>query len=228
MTSFLLKLIAIAGMTCNHAAYLFAAWLPYPAYCLLEGLGGLTFPVMAFLLAEGWRHTSNVWRYGLRLALFALVSQVPYALFLGWEGNVMFTLLAGLALLHLREALRNRALWWLTAVALAVFTLGADWGLIGVAMVLVAGLAPARLQRSLGMAALPAAAIGIPALAGLAAGDATALPALLYAAGNLAAGGLLLLYDGRRGRPLKWFFYVYYPAHIAVLGVVRGVLLGVW
>ncbi len=32
---------------------------------------------------------------------------------------------------------------------------------------------------------------------------------------------LLLLYDGRRGRPMKWLFYIYYPAHLLVIWLVK-------
>ena len=27
---------------------------------------------------------------------------------------------------------------------------------------------------------------------------------------------------------MKWFFYAYYPAHIAVLGLVKGLVFGDW
>ena len=39
---------------------------------------------------------------------------------------------------------------------------------------------------------------------------------------------LLLAYNGSRGRPMKWLFYAYYPAHILVLGLAKGLLLNDW
>ena len=92
----MLKVVAIMGMTCNHAAYVFAGHLPFVGECVLFAVGGVTFPVMAYLLVEGYRHTSNVKRYALRLAVFAAVSQIPYALYLALNANVLFTLLIGL------------------------------------------------------------------------------------------------------------------------------------
>lgn len=46
----------------------------------------------------------------------------------------------------------------------------------------------------------------------------------------IAALPFMLLYDGRRGRPVKWLFYWFYPLHLAVITVgahLLGVHLGV-
>jgi len=39
---------------------------------------------------------------------------------------------------------------------------------------------------------------------------------------------LLRLYNGERGKikSSKWFFYIYYPAHLAVIGIIRISLYG--
>lgn len=221
ISSFSLKIIAIVGMTCNHVSWVFSDLLPFPLLCALEGAGGLTFPIMAFLLAEGWRHTSDICKYEKRLAVFALVSQIPYSLFLAPQGNVLITLLLGLILLHLHDILKNRAVWWVAVVAGIVISAACDWGIIGIPMILIAALMPTRRQQALISAVLPMAGFGIPALISVISGGIEALPSLVYALGNGVAGLLLCSYNGKRGRPLKWFFYAYYPLHIALLGAVR-------
>ena len=35
---------------------------------------------------------------------------------------------------------------------------------------------------------------------------------------------LLLLYNGQRGSQNKWFFYTLYPAHLAVIAIIKGIL----
>lgn len=222
-----LKIVAIIGMTCNHAAWIFADQLPFPLYCILEGLGGLTFPIMAFLIAEGWRHTSNCKRYLMRLAVFAVVSQAPFWLFLGQDLNVMFTLLIGLALLHLYSTMKNRIAWGGVVVAGTLVSSICDWGIIGVPMILIAGLLPTVRDRALYSALLPFAAFGIPAVLALLEGNPAAIPSLLYALGSGTAGVLMCCYNGQRGMSLKWFFYVYYPAHIALLGIIHIMLVPV-
>lgn len=221
-----LKVFAIIGMTCNHAAWVFASVLPFPFYCILTGVGGLTFPIMAFLIAEGWRHTSNCRRYLLRLGLFALVSQIPYWLFLSHQLNVMFTLFIGLLVLHLYDVLKNRTAWFGAVIVGVAASALCDWGIVGVPMILIAGLFPTLRERALYSSILPCVAFGIPALLSLMTGNLNEIATLLYALGNGAAGALLCTYNGKRGAPLKWFFYVYYPAHIAVLGVIRALTTG--
>ena len=71
---------------------------------------------------------------------------------------------------------------------------------------------------------------GLPALSDYMAAFAPALlPFALYPLlGCTATIPLLLAYNGSRGRPMKWLFYAYYPAHILVLGLAKGLLLGDW
>ncbi|MBS5451186.1 MAG: conjugal transfer protein TraX [Coriobacteriia bacterium] len=35
---------------------------------------------------------------------------------------------------------------------------------------------------------------------------------------------LLFLYNGKRGRSMKWFFYVFYPAHMLIIGVIAQLM----
>ena len=132
-----LSSFALKAVTANHAGYLFANELPFWASCVLIGLGGLTFPVMAFLLVEGYRRTSNVKRYAFRLGAFALVSQIPYGLFLDDNINVLFTLLIGLGVLYADEHVRSRGAFWAVTAAGALASLACDWGFVGVVVIVL-------------------------------------------------------------------------------------------
>lgn len=138
VTAFALKVAAIVGMTCNHIANVFGSELPGGAMVALYSLGGLTFPIMAYLLCEGYQHTSSVRRYAERLAVFAVVSQIPYSLLFGATGNVLITLLIGLGMLWLVDRQRQNlvlcALGLLGGLAVSSFC---DWGIIGPLMILL-------------------------------------------------------------------------------------------
>ena len=77
-TSNPLKLIAIAAMVFDHCMVVF---IPHDLaiYEVLRMPGRLTAPIMCFLIAEGYYHTSNLWRYMKRLFVMAVISHVPFA-----------------------------------------------------------------------------------------------------------------------------------------------------
>lgn len=237
-SAFVLKVAAIVGMTACHVGVLFQDALPFAVYCACLAPGGVTFPIMAFLVDEGYRHTSNLKRYAGRLAVFALVSQVPYSLFftpvtldlgsgsvaLPFTGNVLFTLLLGLGLVVAYDRMRPRVAFWVLFLAGVAASACLDWGVLGPVMILMCHVLEGSRRRAL-PALVPVLASGLPACAAVFAGDLSQLPALLYeAVGGLVAVGLLACYDGSRGRSLKWFFYAYYPLHIAMLGICAQIV----
>lgn len=84
----------------------YAAHPTYEAVVLIDALlrliGRFGFPIFCFLLVEGFEHTRSVKKYALNMALFALISEIPFDLALentwlefGYQ-NVYFTLLIGL------------------------------------------------------------------------------------------------------------------------------------
>lgn len=226
-SAFILKVAAIVGMTGNHVANVFGDTLPGGAMVALYALGGLTFPIMAYLLCEGYRHTSSVRRYAERLGIFAVVSQVPYSLLFGATGNVLITLLIGLGMLWALDHMRNRMLCALVMLAGLLVSSLCDWGVIGPVMILLFWHLHDR-PRGVALAMLvPLLAFGLPALSWVLY-EATPLSLGVlgyYTIGFGLATLLMLSYNGRRGRPLKWFFYVYYPAHLMVLWAVATFLV---
>lgn len=252
-------------MTCNHLANVFAGALPAGVVLMLYSLGGLTFPIMSFLLVEGYRHTSNLRKYATRLGAFAVVAQVPYSLLWGAVPNVLWTLLVSLGLLWAYDHVKQRAFFWL-GTALAYFaTASFDWGGLGLVMTLLfyllrekrGGIALTMLVPLVSSMYPVAESLVLLQTAGyhnleafaalLDFNPGTAAPLIPYAGAEneiLQAGlyvtllgitgyslvgfglasALLYLYDGRRGRSLKWFFYCYYPAHLALIWLANLLL----
>ena len=76
MTSFILKIIAMATMVVDHFGDVYFKQISW-----MNLIGRIAFPIFAFQVSEGYLHTKNLKKYFLRLFLFALVSQLPFMLF---------------------------------------------------------------------------------------------------------------------------------------------------
>lgn len=208
MTGFQLKLLAMLAMTADHIGAVF-----FPEIPLLRWIGRLAMPVLCFFIGEGLRHTRSPRRYLLRLTGFALLSELPFDLaFYGgieWgHQNVYFTLALGLLALW---AIQSRGMeGWLLALtaALAAELLGCDYGMYGVLLILLLDrFHSARSEQLAGAALLNLAFFGL---------QTQTL--------SLIALPLLWLYSGKRGRDDRRLSYLYYPAHLCVLGILRFVL----
>ncbi len=139
ITGFQLKLAAIAAMTCNHVANVFGEYLPGALDFALYAIGGMTFPIMAFLLVEGFDHTSDLRRYALRLLVFSLIAQVPYSLLFGAQANVLFTLLIGLGILWLSHRFSTGAGLLVAVACTLLLQAFVDWGTTGFIVIYLFG-----------------------------------------------------------------------------------------
>ena len=196
------------AMTADHIGAVF-----FPEIPLLRWIGRLAMPVLCFFIGEGLRHTRSPRRYLLRLTGFALLSELPFDLaFYGgieWgHQNAYFTLALGLLALW---AIQSRGMeGWLLALtaALAAELLGCDYGMYGVLLILLLD----RFHRARSEQLAAAAMLNL------------AFFGLQTQTLSLIALPLLWLYNGKRGRDDRRLFYLYYPAHLCVLGILRFVL----
>ena len=234
--SFGLKVIAIIAMTANHFAHVFHGHLPSIVYTICIGVGGMTFPIMAFQIAEGYKYTRDVKKYALRLAVFTIASFLPFYLVLGEQLNVIATLLLGLLVIWADDASQGnsnkRLAFYLFFIAAIVATHWCDWSYVGVPMIYLYHrgqgkkwqvVAPATLVWMMGATFVldfitrGSYAYYLPYY----------LPSFLYFfVGVSATIPLLLAYRGKQGRKMKYFFYIYYPLHIVALGLLERIIYG--
>ena len=195
MSAFTLKMIALVTMVIDHVGAVF-----FPDLIWLRYIGRLSMPIYAFLLAEGYRKTRNFLHYALRLALFAVLSEVPYDLL--FQGRV------------LEFSRQNILFLFIGALLLAVvpYFLHFSYGVYGVLSVLCFFL----FQKYRGIDAIAFSALTYGRY--LYDGNFTQLYAI-------AASIPILLYNGKRGAvSLKYFFYIIYPAHLLVLYAIHYIL----
>lgn len=197
-------------------------------------LGRLAFPIFAFQTAEGYYHTSNFKQYCRRLAVFALISEIPFNLMVGgtwlypFHQNVMVTLLLGLWAVHAMECARKaeqwrrRVRWCLVMVGcclLGALTL-ADYGICGVMTVLLFAMSRAmpwtKLVQLAGMVWIHGCLMkGQVFLIGPWEIQEQALAVLALVP--------IWLYHGEKGprtRAIQMASYWFYPAHMLILGLL--------
>lgn len=225
-----LKTFAIVTMLIDHLALFLCDQIPllqttlfrlsisniittgFTLYSFMRSVGRIAFPLFCFLLVEGWKHSSNRFRYGLCLLIGAIVSEYPFDLanFGGLSfkhQNVFFTLFLGLIGLWLYDRFRDhRALQALTLIALFVVTffLKTDYSIKGVAFILLIYVAQTELP-----------VIGF-------------IGCVLFQIASFPAYLLIGFYNGERGYIkgpiLKYAFYAFYPVHLMVIYLIQQAL----
>ena len=117
-TSESLKIVALICMLIDHAG----ATL-FPQCDILRSIGRVSFPLYAFLLAQGCKHTHSMERYLLGLGIFALISEIPYDLAFGnsinflEQTNIFYTLFLSAACVYIYDSIKKQK----TMIQLIVF-----------------------------------------------------------------------------------------------------------
>lgn len=180
---------------------------------VMQLIGGLSVPVFAYLLVEGFRNTSDFRKYLLSMFIFAIISEIPYDLansqkIVDWGSqNGLVTMCICLLMLYFLDLFKEkkgvainifRAVIVLCAVVwVTVFV--AAYGLCMVLLTAVFYLFYSRnvLKTVLGMAV-----------------------SLLYVTGPLSFYGIWFYNEERKNRLPKYVYYIFYPAHLLVLGII--------
>lgn len=197
---------------------------------ILRGIGRLCMPIMCFFIAEGFYYTKNVKKYMLRLLLFTVISQIPFAflksgkLFPSFADyyhelsslNVMFTLFLGLLSLCICYSKMHKIFKFFGVLCCCVLSLYSDWLFFGVFYILVFSLCRGNFTKQ---------AIFFTVVTLMVAWlSYTPESPNLNSLASLLALPLLYFYNGKKGSNSiysKWLFYAFYPAHLLVLAVIK-------
>ena len=224
MTSFKLKIIAIITMVCDHLGdALFSVVSP------LNFIGRMAFPIFAFQLSEGYIHTKNIKRYLLRIFVFAIISQIPFYLFIhkffGRSGlNIFFTLFLGLTSILLYDKIKKKVksknkiinvLAILPAIILSIIgqLLDVDYGWWGVILIFVFFVfKDNKIKTVIAFLILCIIKYSIEII--LNGFSYLYIQLMLWTMLPIA---LIVLYNGEQGRKIKYLSYAFYPIHLLLL-----------
>ena len=237
LDAYKLKWIAVIAMILNHIVIAWWEIVPIGLAFPMYAVGGLTFPIMAFFVAEGYRHTSSLKRYVLRVLLVGVVALPFHYLALGLplapSLNIMFTIALSLGVLKMYDKIKIRALFWIIYILVIVpVSLIFEWSFPGITMVLLFYIIKNEKRRRV-LPPIFAMLLGfvislvylipgidMPEKSGIMADPRYTAVSATFLIGMLLASVLLTRFNGERGRKMKWLFYTFYPLHLAVLAIV--------
>ncbi len=231
-----IKLLAITAMTLDHIALVF---VPSGSilYYLMRLIGRLTAPLMAFMLTEGYRYTRSRSRYLLRLVIFALISQ-PFYFRLAFgrapesileyctHWNVMLSFAIGLLIMMLFDSSIHSCTSIVLLGCLISLAHFCDWSYLNPAWTIIFFCYYERDKKKMAVFFV-LASVTLQTLVFCRQFDSFASFSFQY--GTLLALIPISMYNGQRGNVRhknlnRWFFYVYYPAHMIVLLVIQACL----
>lgn len=239
MSSFIIKLIAIVSMICDHTSDALVGHLTY-----LNIIGRIAFPLFCFQLVIGYKHTSNIKKYLTRLLLFGLISQIPFSLFIySFTGtfdslNIFFTLLLGLLAILALDKLSNKWLAIITDVIIILLAdfIKVDYGWFGVCLILCIFIFyndkhyekdnQNNFLHKFKNNILFTLAFFILCFIKYCVYFGIAISYIVWAEilGTFFPIIFMLLYNGKKGPSLKYFFYAFYPIHLLLLTFLHYII----
>ncbi|MGN0814177.1 MAG: TraX family protein [Candidatus Coproplasma sp.] len=231
-----LKLIAIIAMTIDHIADLIYPGFPTdPIAITLHIIGRLTAPIMWFFICEGFHYTKNLKKYLLRMFVFAIISHFAYCFAFGInfipfadgifnQTSVIWPLFWAIVVLWILNSDNKLKEWqkWLLIILINAIAFPADWSCI--AVMAIATMYHNRNNLNKQMLGMMFWVIIYAVVSFFCVNKVYAIVQL----GVILVYPLLKLYNGEKGKAkwMKWFFYIYYPAHLVIIGIIRIILYG--
>lgn len=217
MSSFVLKIIALISMLLDHSGYVI-----FDGFSAFNFLGRLAFPLFAFQLTEGYKHTKSLKKYFFRLFLFAIISEIPFLLFKlkfvenSFSLNIFFTLWLGLATIWVYD--KNKILgscFLLISSTLAEF-LKFDYGAFGILIIFIFSVFKNN-KALMNISFIFAVIIKYSCELLVYSNTLYFYVYILLCIFTIFPIFFIDLYNGKEGKKIKYLLYIFYPLHLLVL-----------
>lgn len=209
-----LKYIAMLTMLIDHIGAsglifkLFDTSLSIRLYYFSRIIGRISFPIYLFLLVEGFVHTKDIKKYIIRLALFALISEIPFDMAFGvgmfdmYHQNVMWSLLICVIMLYTMRKYTDFSIVFVGMGCFIAWICKFDYLYIGPLAVACMYLFRDRIIYK------------------------NIVTAIIFSFEPPAIFSLIPInmYNGEKGKSNKYLFYWFYPAHLLVLVLLKNLL----
>lgn len=214
MTSFILKILALITMLCDHLGYVI-----FGQFSFMNYIGRLSFPIFAFLITEGYKYTKNLKKYFARLLIFAIISQIPYMLFIdtfsnSFSLNILFTLSLGLLGITLYDKIKYKPFGILLVIILSFIAqyLHFDYGWFGIVIIFIFYIFKSqKLLMNIYICTVIFVNYFFYYITTL---RMEFILIILFCSLSLIP---INLYNEKKGKNIKYFLYVFYPMHLIAL-----------
>lgn len=183
-------------------------------------IGRIAFPLFAFCLSEGMHHTRDRKKYIFRMILFAVLSEFPYRLVGHKQGNIMCTFALAMCGIMIYEQLMKRfdAHKTVTMLVMVLPCIMAElfsvcyrmYGILVVyCMYFIQKSKKIQSDRAVKAVFITVTLILYPLIFGE-----------YHQIASILAVPFIMCYNGKKGKNIPFFFYLYYPMHLVLLYLI--------
>jgi len=215
-------------MVADHVGFLF-----FPELIIFRLIGRLSFPIFAFLISEGYKYTRDFKKYLWRIFLFFVISEPIYLYAFNPPNfeilNIFFVLFLSLIAIYLYDKIDNKkyGLFVVFLISALGILIGADYNFFGILLIFSFHLYNIKTEfKKLLFVQLILIILLIIYINFLYLSNNLILPIcwLLSQFIYLIPLFLIRYYNGQRGKNIKYFFYIFYPLHILILGLIAHLI----
>lgn len=218
-----LKIIAMVSMFIDHVGFIL-----FPQHQIFRIIGRIAFPIFAYMIAEGCFYTRNRKKYLMLIACLGIVCQLVSTIATGsLYQNILITFSLAIAVIFaIDNFLKNKktpsfllmaftvaGVIFISYVAPVIFEsygFKVDYGIWGILLPVFVYFSPTKTLKIFFTTLILAIRIFLVG------------KLQLFA---LLAIPFLVLYNGKRGKlKMKYVFYIFYPAHLAILHLINELI----
>lgn len=229
-----LKLIAVCAMIFDHLIWVIQPGYTGGVFLILHLIGRIVAPIFCFFIAEGAYYTHDRKKYLTRLLIFAVISHFAYCFAFGInfipfsngtffnQTSIMWSLALGLIGIMIQESNLNNKLKAGLVILLCILGFPSDWSSVAVMIIIYDYVYRKDFKKQMKIQTI---------FSGIYAAVYCAFINVSYGLlqmGTVLAIPLLNKYNGQRGKwaGMKYFFYLIYPIHLIICGIIRIYLHG--
>ena len=219
MSSFSLKIVACITMLIDHIGLVF-----FPTEYIFRIIGRIAMPIFAFQIGIGFRKTSSKLKYILRMLICAIISQIPFLMMANYQIlqqygfsnfsylslNICFTFLIALLVLYFIDIGKKNHILYIVPIFLILLSIivQMDYGFLAILLVIISYFfQDNKVFYAIGMLLISFADFLIK-------NNWLQLFMLL-------ALPFILLYNNKKGKSIKYYFYAFYPLHMLLIVIIK-------